>query len=286
MFKFLKRRKADPKSALRQVLGDYSLPSFPAVVMQALQRIRDPKSTSALIADTLSGDPGISTMLLRTVNSAAFALGRKVESVHQAVTLLGISRVESLVLSVGISRTIPRKPALGYDHVRFWRAAARRAATARVLARRLHPDRAAESFTASLLQDMAVPLLASQLSDTYGPLLEYWHHSDEDLAALEQNEFAWNHAEVATWQCTEWELPENLAAAIGGHHGDIYEGSAGPECPPAVTLVALLREREDNVGLERLIEVTQSQYHLPSDEVSQLVTQGFEAADELARLFV
>ena len=58
---------------------------------------------------------------------------------------------------------------------RFWRAAARRATLARVFAQHMHAATQAEAFTAALLLDMAVPLLAGVDSGGYAVLLDRWH---------------------------------------------------------------------------------------------------------------
>lgn len=286
MLGFLARKKKDPQAEMRRVLGDYELPSFPGVVMQTLQRLRDPDASPQQIAAVLSGDPGLSITILKAVNSASYALRRRVDSVEQAITLLGFSTVESLVLSVAVGNALPKTPAPGFDSKRFWLAAARRAATARSLASRLHPARAAESFTAALLQDMALPVLACEQSAKYGPVLEHWHNNLDDLAALEQAEFGWNHPEVATWMCNEWSLPEGLACSIGAHHGVHGAGNEGLECPPAVALVSHLRESEKCLGTDRIIQIANEQYGLNEDDTSDLIDESFEAAEDLARLFV
>jgi len=286
MLGFLARKKKDPQAELRRVLGDYDLPSFPGVVMQTLQRLRAPDASAQQIAEALSGDPGLSVMVLKAVNSAVYALRRRVDSVEQAITLLGFSTVESLVLSVAVGNALPKTPAPGFDNKRFWLAAARRAASARALAARLHPATAAASFTAALLQDMALPVLACEQSAKYGPLLEHWHNNLEDLAALEQQAFGWNHPEVATWMCSEWALPEGLACSIGAHHGVHGPGNEGLECPPAVAMVSHLRESEQCLGVDRIVQIAHEQFGLKEDDTSELLEESFDAAEELARLFV
>jgi HD-like signal output (HDOD) protein len=285
MFKFLARRKKDPKAELRNLLGDHDLPSFSGVVMQTLERMRDPRSSPASVAAVMAADPGLSVRVLKTVNTAAYSLRRKITSLDQAIGLLGLATVESLVLAVAVKDALPADPAQGFDSNRFWRAAARRAATAKALAARLHPAQAAESFTAALLQDMAVPVLATEKLGKYGSLLEHWHNSDDDLAVLEHAEFGWNHPEVATWMCDEWVLPEPLAASVGGHHGEVGEGTEGLVSPPAVILVSHLREPEQRTGSERLVEAVNEQFGIDTDEVVALVEESFVAADELAALF-
>ncbi len=286
MFKFLARKKKDPRAELRKVLGDHDLPVFSGVVMQTLERMRDPRSSPAQIAAVMAADPGLSVRVLKSVNTAAYSLRRKITSLDQAIGLLGLATVESLVLAVAVKDSLPTAPAQGYDATRFWRAAARRATTARAIAARFHPAQAAESFTAALLQDMAIPVLASDEIGSYGALLEHWHNSDDDLAVLEHAEFGWNHPEVATWMCDEWVLPEALASSIGAHHGVVGEGTEGLVCPPAVTLVSHLREPEDRDGSDRLVEAVHDEFGVATDEVVVLVEESFDNAEELAALFV
>ena len=74
------KKKSDPKEELRAVLGECELPTFPAVVANVLQRVRDDEASSSEISDLVSSDPGLSVRLLGTVNSAAFALRHRVRA--------------------------------------------------------------------------------------------------------------------------------------------------------------------------------------------------------------
>lgn len=279
MFDFLKRRNQDPRAELRRVLGNDPLPSFPGVVTRALERIRDPRAGARQVTEVVVLDPALSARLLATVNSASHAVRRKIDSVEHAIGLLGMASVEAIILSLGVAAVLPRSPAPGFDRSRFWRAAARRATTARALAERLHPEQAWQSFTASLLGDMAVPALAHRYPDRYGPLLERWHGGEGELVDLEREHFGWSHAEVATWMCDEWKLPESLAAAIGGHHG---EADGDPACPPAVTLAATIRETDPDV--ETLAEAALA-HGLSTDEIAELLRSSFDDAESMARLY-
>lgn len=282
MFSFFKK-KTDPKARLAKALRGYALPSFPAAVMHTLERIRDPDACASSVADALSVDPGLSVQVLRLANSAAFSARKKVENLTQAIALVGFSQLESMVLSVGVSGATPGGSSKGYDAARFWRASARRGVLAHSLASILCPAKGSECFTAGFLQDMAVPLLAIQDPDQYGQILEQWHNGGGDLCAMEREAYDWDHAEVATWMCNEWDFPENIAAAIGGHHGETIDGyeQLGP-----VSLVAWLRENEEESGLDAMIEDAHSRWGIQPDTVQNLIEPSFEKGDVLARLML
>ena len=282
MFSFLKKKNIIPKNKLKKALGDYTLPSFPGVVMEILAKIRDPESSTSAIANLLTLDPSLTVKVLRTANSAAFSPRRQIENVTQAITLMGNTTLESIVLSNAVGNILPRSSCPGYDFRRFWRTACRRGVASRKLAKLICPSREIECFSAGFLQDMAIPFLANHMPKQYGPILEQWHSDPtSDLIELERAVFDWDHTEVATWILSEWDIPETLASAIGGHH---RPDDKDYDCPPPVILVGLIREPEESLGVDQLIETAQSQYRIPQETTTQLIEESFENAEELARL--
>jgi HD-like signal output (HDOD) protein len=282
MFSFF-TRKTDPKAKLKKILKGYELPSFPAVVMQILQKIRSPYSSISSIAESLSLDPGISVKVLRIANSAAFSPSKKVENLTQAIALVGISQLESLVLGVGVAKGIPKQSCQWHDPAQFWLTSARRAMVASELALLLCPAKESECFTAAFLQDMALPFLACHRSEEYDPIFKKWHLEGGDLAMLEREQLDWDHAQVAAWIASEWGLPENIAAAIQGHHGQSVTGyeSLGP-----VRLMAILREDDDNASVDEMIAEARDTYGVSEEKMQAIIESGFEKAKELARLIV
>lgn len=281
MFSFFKK-KDDPKEKLQEVLKGYKLPSFPAVVMQILQKIRNPYSSASDIAESLSLDPGISVKVLGIANSAAFSPVNKVENLTQAIALVGLSQLESLVLGVGVAKGIPKKSCQWHEPADFWLASARRAMLAQELSKMLCPAKESECFTAAFLQDMALPFLACNRPDEYDSILEKWHVEGGDLAQLENEKLEWDHAEVATWICSEWGLPENIALAIKTHHDPNVDGDLETLGP--VRLVSIIREESDNDGVEEMIEKAEAVYSIPREKMESLIESSFEKAKDLAKV--
>lgn len=283
MFSFFKN-KVDPKAQLQKVLKGYQLPSFPVVVIQILHKIRDPDSSASDIAKSLALDPGLSVRLLGIANSAAFSPINKVENLTQAIALVGMSQLESLVLGVGVAKGIPKKSCQWHNPNKFWLTSAKRAMLAKELAQTHCPAKESECFTAAFLQDMALPFLACHRSDEYDSVLKRWHFDGGDLAQLEREKLEWDHAEVASWICSEWGLPENLALAIKNHHSiatdEEYE-TLGP-----VRLVSILREDDANDGVDEIIDTAKSVYDIPEDTMISTIESSFNKAKDLAQMIV
>lgn len=221
--------------------------------------------------------------LLRIANSAAFSPTKKVENLTQAIALVGISQLESLVLGVGVAKGMPKQACQWHDPAAFWLTSAKRAILASELARYLCPAKESECFTAAFLEDLALPFLACHRGDIYDPIFKKWHLEGGDLSAIEREHLDWDHTEVASWICAEWGLPENIAAAIRGHHGaDVPDYKAlAPVC-----LVSILREDEENSGEDELIEAAVKEYGMDETAVTGMIGPAFERGSELARLIV
>ena len=131
MLKLFARKQVDPKAQLKEVFGGYSLPTFPAVYLEALQQIRDSDSTAATLADVLASDPGVTMRLLGTVNSAAFGLRSPVKSVHHAVSMLGRSHIESMLISLASHSALPADQCDGFEPDRTASGSRRRVARRR-----------------------------------------------------------------------------------------------------------------------------------------------------------
>ena len=181
-----RRRSKDRMSAVEHLLDGYELPSFPHVITDALGRLGNPDVSMAEVAGVLELDPGMSVKLLQLANSASFGLRNPVDSLHKAVTMLGRNQVESILISSATRASVPTPRSPVFDTARFWKTAASRAMVATSISAIIAPTRRSETFTAALLQDMALPILVDHI-DGYDLLLKQWYDGDvTDLAAAEQ----------------------------------------------------------------------------------------------------
>lgn len=281
MFKIFKRQKEDPKEELRALLGDYEVPSMPATAIKLLGLLRDPETPMAEIANQVEMDPGLTVKILQLINSAAFGLLSQVSNLQHAVSLLGRSRLESLVLAFAAAAQVPN-PMECMKTRQFWGAAARRATLARALAQHMHAATQAEAFTAGLLQDIAVPLLAGKDPEAYGALLERWHAEEQaDLDSLEREAFGHDHASVGALMAEDWGLPDYLIQAIGGHH----HPEEGVLVDPAVRLVSLVKYCPENDGREAVMGAAEAEYGIEAALTEEMIDRAFADAEQVARMF-
>ena len=80
-------------------------------LLQLLAQVQDPDVAPEELEKLIIQDPGLTYHFLRIVNSAAYALVRKVESVEEAVVLLGMEQVRrwTTVLSINQETNVPEE---------------------------------------------------------------------------------------------------------------------------------------------------------------------------------
>ncbi|WP_455234661.1 EAL and HDOD domain-containing protein [Thiogranum longum] len=126
-----------------KVIRGQRLPNNRLAILKLLSRLQDPGISSNELENLIAQDVAFSYRILRYVNSAAFSLTRKIESIHQAVVFIGIQSIRSWTTLLAMSQ-VDNKPA------ELVVTAMVRGKMAEVLARKLNIDNPESFFTVGL----------------------------------------------------------------------------------------------------------------------------------------
>ena len=285
-FDFLKRRKKDPESQLRELLDGYELPSFPAAVVKTLEMLRDPEAPLHDISKNIEADPGMHVSVLKAVNSAAHGLTRKVGNIRHAITLLGRARLESIILPIAVRNSVPASRLACLDHRVFWQTSAKRACVAREIARHIDPRMQMESFTAGLLQDMAIPVLLHVKEEEYCMTIESWNLDQEiRLHELERRNFGFDHQAVGALMAEKWCFPDYLLNAILYHHST-RDNSQVAASIRAVSHIRYPVDGEGEGDQEAVLEIFQELTETDREGAERILEQAESEAEEFSLVFM
>lgn len=285
MLKFFRRSKKDPKSELRDLLGDFELPSFPGAVMNVLSALRDPDFSMKKIAEQLQVDPGLHVKVLKTVNSAAFGFSTRVKNLHHAITLLGRSRLEAVVLSQAVKTSLPAVKLPFFDMKRFWLSAAKRASLARTIANRFHPATQVECFTTGLLLDMGLPVLINAKSNQYSVIMDRWYSEEDSLLdEIERETFNYDHTVIGSLMAEEWNLPDYLINTISEHHTQ----DSKAQIDPAIKVVSYIsiRDEDEEKLHKKIIDSCVNEFGIEEGQIKDMISNAFEDAEGLSQMFI
>lgn len=206
-------------------LSPSDLPSPPQAAARILRACADDNSDHGKLAKLVALDPVLTAEILRIANSPFFGLGRKVESLSRAISIIGQRALRNMVLCIVVRDLVNTKTIAGLDIKMFWEDTLRRAVSAQLLGRELGFN-ADDCFTVGLLQEFGL-LALLYLNPQKSFLLPQLYDTDPDTCLdLERQHFLNTHDHAAKLLAQTWQLPESFAEALGQHHQVIGEPKA------------------------------------------------------------
>jgi two-component system cell cycle response regulator len=203
---------------VRKKLSDSTeLPTLPAAAMHILQLTQNENVEVADMAEVIANDPALSLKVLRAVNSPFYGLSQEITSVSQAVALLGVQAVRTLVLGFSLVSLMRSQKSNGLNHMKYWRRSMFAATSARVLAEHVLPYRIEECFVAALLMDIGMLVLDQLFGEQYDQVVDR-AHSHPEVLMIESHYLGITHPEVAGVLSEQWQLPEQLRLVLSSHH--------------------------------------------------------------------
>jgi HD-like signal output (HDOD) protein len=206
------------REAAEIVRGAVSLRSLPDVYQRLARVIEHPRSSVADIAAVVSQDAGLTARLLGLVNSSFLGFPGRIESVSQAVAVLGTAQLQDLALATAVLRVFEDVPQELVDMESFWRHALASALFARGLAARRHEANLERFFVAGLLHDLGSAVLYAQRPNQARRCLRHAASGDALLHEAEAKVLGCDHADVGRALLAAWQLPLSLQDAVGSHH--------------------------------------------------------------------
>ena len=193
------------------------LPSPPQAALQILRACSQDEISTTEISDLASTDPVLTAELLRIVNTPLFGFSREVQSLSQAVAIMGQRALRNMVLCLAVREAVNQHPIKGFDTTAFWEDSLRRAVSAKLLGAAVVP-RYEDFFSNGLLQDFGL-LVMFYLRPDKVSAYSRMHTLDPNLRMqAEQELFQTTHVEVVQILIRAWDLPEELATLLGSHH--------------------------------------------------------------------
>ena len=221
---------SDPRDL---ILNVRDLPSIPGVITHTLRVVNDSASSSVDVELIIMRDQSLTAKILRVVNSAAYGFSRRIGSVREAVTMLGMRKIKAIVGSMVAANLFKRgMPGLVAPE-RLWTHSLSASIWAREIITHKKIWGVDSAIVAALLHDIGILALCEFAADRYRPVLERCQADGSDLLAVEQSELGVTHAHIGGQLCSKWKLPVSTTMLVGHHHTSL--------CPsdPSLSVVML-----------------------------------------------
>lgn len=202
------------------VAGMRAIPSLPTLYMDIKAEAESKAPSLKAVGNIISKDIGMTAKLLQLVNSAYFGLAKDVSTAEQAVIILGLDTIQSLVLSVHVFSQFPSDKAAHFHVDRLWQESMQVGTLAKAIAK---AERSAtidieRSYTAGLLHGVGILLLAGNIPDRYDAVLMEASAKGCAVWESEQSAFGATHAEIGAFLLGLWGLSDPIVEAVAYHH--------------------------------------------------------------------
>lgn len=188
-----------------------NLPSLPAVVVKIIDASKDPDISLADVAEIVRIDPALSVKLLKVANSSLYARRRKMTSLREALTLLGLNASLTIALSFSLVKSLNNSAGSRINYDLFWKRSILSATIARQTGLKLKLPNIEDFFLAGLLQDIGI--LAIDCLN-FNEKANNYSFSHMDRISYEQSELGVDHSDVGAWLLKSWNIPEKLYRAV------------------------------------------------------------------------
>jgi HD-like signal output (HDOD) protein len=191
----------------------------PQVVHQLMDLVEDPEVPISEITDLIVYEPVVTANLLKLANSAAFGFKKKVDSVHDAVVLLGLKRMVEIVLLNSVTK--PMKSAqqgYGLEEGRLWKQSVSCALMASAIAETVETSQKHIVFTAALLKDIGVIVLDQHTVQSMATIRKTMEADGLSLVAAERQVLGIDHAHLGGRIAGNWNFSNVMVDTIQHHH--------------------------------------------------------------------
>lgn len=207
-------------SSIQQLLADMkNLVPVPAIVSQIIAVVDEPGSSADDIASVIQYDPAMTVSLIRTCNSAFFGLRTPVESIRDAVAILGIDQIVEIVLLKACGPGL-MKSQKGYHLPKgeLWKNAVYSAIVAKAIAGRICPAEKNMLFTAALLKDIGKTVLDRFVVDSSDRINDLVANRGYGFREAEKKVIGIDHAELGALIAGMWKFSPTMVRIIRHHH--------------------------------------------------------------------
>ena len=205
-------------TADRLVRGVKELQSLPEIYVRVNEVIERPTASASDIGSIVGEDPGLSSRLLRLVNSAYFGFPGKIDTLTWAVSLIGTTQLRDLALATCVIQAFEGVNPDLVDMKSFWRHSLACGVTARVLATLRREDNVERFFVGGLLHDVGSVILYLQAPKKSQRALERVSDNGMLLSQAERQVVGFDHASAGGELLKMWRLPAILQEMVSNHH--------------------------------------------------------------------
>lgn len=207
-----------PRSAEHIIKSTSQVASLPTIYLKIEEALNSANCTNQYLVDILSEDTALSARLLRLSNSAMFNFPNKIDSVFQAISIIGTQQLRALVLASSVMKIFKDIPEELINMEMFWRHSIACAVSARIIASLRRSANVEYFFLAGLLHDIGRLIMFKEVPTEISKAMQLASKKQQLLFIVEKEVLGFDHAKLGGMLLKDWKLPPQLIESTTFHH--------------------------------------------------------------------
>jgi putative nucleotidyltransferase with HDIG domain len=194
------------------------IPQFPQHVLELQRILKNPNANFDHLSHIVKKDPALIADLLKTANSVMYALPHKVNSINEAVKLIGFKGVESLVLTYATQKLLMNNYRLDLIHNVMDHSAEVGYYASEIA--RLYQFKEAQDdiYIGGLLHDIGKIMVNALKPNMIDRIKTICRERGISRELMENLTNGYNHSIIGGKLAKKWNFPESLYQIIRYHH--------------------------------------------------------------------
>lgn len=205
---------------LASAVSSFQVPVKPQILTDMQLLLDEIEPEIASIAELISNDVGLSSAILKIINSPFYGLNRRVSEIKQAVMILGLKTINGLVSALLLKSSFQGDSCISLE--RFWDDSLDVANAMAFIGNNVKNKVPVDMlYTIGLFQNCGIPLLAIKFGDYKEVLIES-NRLGVNSIEREEQKYQTNHAVLGYYVASSWHLPKEICMLILQHHESDY----------------------------------------------------------------
>jgi len=196
-----------------------NMPALPDIVSKVLEEIENPNSNAKDMEKIISNDPVLTAKVLKMSNSAYYGYSREIVTLSEAIIILGIDTLKSLVIAASAFKSLNKEiDGYGLSKGDLWRHSLATALGARLIAKQKNLQDSERFFVAGLLHDIGKILLTKYIGEFIDTIRQLVKMRDLSFDIAERDVIGFTHSDVGAEIANYWKLPPLFFDVTKYHH--------------------------------------------------------------------
>jgi len=195
------------------------VPSLPSTVTDVLKTIDCSESTIDEIAREIKKDQSLTVNVLKIANSAFYGLLGQVSTIRQAIVLIGLNELRTIVLGQSVFRLYAVESKTDFKRKDLWTHSMVCAFLAKKLAKEAFvADREGSCMIGGLIHDIGKVVIDRYFPDEFVKIIRMVQDEGVGFAKAEREVLGYTHYQIGATLLKKWNFPPELVSCVLYHH--------------------------------------------------------------------